>query len=171
MEKVFFGLGSNLGDRARYLQQAREALTDLPLQEFQASSVYESLPLADMDQPLYLNQVVCGQTTLGPETLLETCLQIEKRLGRIRWEHWGPRIIDIDLLSYGNFCLRSQRLTIPHPELSNRSFVLLPLSELEPSWIHPESEETLDTIWQQWQDQHPDESLPIIWNPKKSLAK
>ena len=55
-----------------------------------------------MDQPLYLNQVVCGQTTLGPETLLETCLQIEKRLGRIRWEHWGPRIIDIDLLSYGN---------------------------------------------------------------------
>ena len=101
MEKVFFGLGSNLGDRARYLQQAREALADLPLQEFQASSVYESLPLANMDQPLYLNQVVCGQTTLGPETLLETCLQIEKRLGRIRWEHWGSRIIDIDLLSYG----------------------------------------------------------------------
>ena len=93
MEKVFFGLGSNLGDRARYLQQAREALADLPLQEFQASSVYESLPLANMDQPLYLNQVVCGQTTLGPESLLETCLQIEKRLGRIRWEHWGPRII------------------------------------------------------------------------------
>ncbi len=97
VEKVFFGLGSNLGDRACYLQQAREALTDLPLQEFQASSVYESLPLANMDQPLYLNQVVCGQTTLGPETLLETCLQIEKRLGRIRWEHWGSRIIDIDL--------------------------------------------------------------------------
>ncbi|MEC7193477.1 MAG: 2-amino-4-hydroxy-6-hydroxymethyldihydropteridine diphosphokinase, partial [SAR324 cluster bacterium] len=170
-EKVLCGRGRPVGERARSLQQAREALTDLPLQEFQASSVYESLPLANMDQPLYLNQVVCGQTTLGPETLLETCLQIEKRLGRIRWEHWGPRIIDIDLLSYGNLCLRSQRLTIPHPELSNRSFVLLPLSELEPSWIHPESEETLDTIWQQWQDQHPDESLPIIWNPQKSLAK
>ena len=58
MEKVFFGLGSNLGDRARYLQQAHEALADLPLQEFQASSAYESLPLANMDQPLYLNQVV-----------------------------------------------------------------------------------------------------------------
>jgi 2-amino-4-hydroxy-6-hydroxymethyldihydropteridine diphosphokinase len=171
VEKVFFGLGSNLGDRARYLRQACEALAALPLKGFQASSVYESQPLANMDQLLYLNQVVCGQTTLDPEILLEACLQIEKRLGRIRQEHWGPRIIDIDLLSYGNLFLRSQRLTIPHPELLNRSFVLLPLSELESSWTHPASGNALEALWQQWQDQHPNESLPVLWKPKKSLAE
>jgi 2-amino-4-hydroxy-6-hydroxymethyldihydropteridine diphosphokinase len=151
MERVYLGLGSNLGDRANYLRQAREALQRLPLQEFQESSIYESTPLANMQQPLYYNQVVAGTTRLAPEQLLAACLRIEKQLGRVRWEHWGPRIIDIDLLSYGARHMNSQRLTIPHPELQNRSFVLLPLLELNPEWTHALSQQTVSELWQVWQ--------------------
>lgn len=164
MERVFLGLGSNLGQREFYLQQAREALASLPLKNLQASQIYESLPLANMDQPLYLNQVVCGQTGLSPEALLQACLEIEQQLGRVRRKRWGPRIIDIDLLSLENHQQHSPQLTIPHPELEKRSFVLLPMLELDPTWRHPISRKSIGQLWEQWLAQQ-QETLPRVWEP------
>ena len=97
---VHLGLGGNLGDRHALLRNARTALAER-LDEFRESPIYESAPLLGMGQPSYLNQVVCGTTSLEPLELLRLCQVLEEQAGRIRAEHWGARTLDIDVLSYG----------------------------------------------------------------------
>ena len=147
---VHFGLGSNLGDRHALLQNARTALAK-QLVEFRESPIYESTPLLGMDQPSYLNQVVCGTTTLEPLALLRLCQTLEEQAGRVRAENWGARTLDIDVLSYGEQVLSLPELTVPHPELPNRAFVLLPFKHLTPDWVHPGTGQMLDELWAQWQ--------------------
>ena len=147
---VHLGLGSNLGNRQDTLKQACGELESLPLLHFRDSPIYESEPLLEMPQPKYLNMVVCGLTELSPLELLKKCQQIENRLGRVRNEHWDSRTIDIDILAYGEECIDAEILKIPHPEMEKRSFVLVPLLELNPKWVHPKNGISIQKLCEEW---------------------
>ena len=162
---VHLGLGSNLGNRQDNLKQAYVELESLPLLQFRVSPIYESEPLLKMPQPKYLNMVVCGLTKLSPLELLKKCRQTENRLGRIRDEHWGSRTIDIDILAYGEECIDTEILKIPHPEMEMRSFVLVPLLELSPELVHPKTGISIRKLWEEWLQTN-DEELPQPLNRK-----
>ncbi len=166
---VHLGLGSNLGNRQDTLKQACVELESLPLLQFRVSPIYESEPLLKMPQPKYLNMVVCGLTELSPLELLKKCQQIENRLGRVRNEHWGSRTIDIDILAYGEECIDSEILKIPHPEMEKRSFVLVPLLELSPEWMHPKTGISIRMLWEKWLKTN-DEELPQALKPKNQSS-
>jgi 2-amino-4-hydroxy-6-hydroxymethyldihydropteridine diphosphokinase len=132
-ERVFLALGSNLGDRAAHLQAGREALGALPgTRLVAASAIEETAPLAGMDQPPYLNQMVLLETDLEPRALLQACQAIERREGRQRSERWGARTLDLDIVRFGNRQVKESDLIIPHPELPNRDFWRRELAELNP---------------------------------------
>lgn len=135
--RAFLGLGSNLGDRAYYLQGAIAALASPTIKIMATSRIYETEPWGVMDQPLYWNQVIEIVTTLEPLDLLHVCQEIEHRLGRERKVHWGPRTIDIDLLIYDNTVSESEELRLPHPYLEDRAFVIAPLREIAPKLVLP----------------------------------
>ena len=125
-------LGSNLGDRAAHLAHARARLGALPGTRLVAASrVEETMPLGPVAQPPYLNQMVLLETSLTPAELLAHCLAIEVERGRARRERWGPRTLDLDIVRFGAHAVRSQHLTIPHPELENRDFWRREIAELE----------------------------------------
>jgi 2-amino-4-hydroxy-6-hydroxymethyldihydropteridine diphosphokinase len=125
-------LGSNLGDRAAHLRAGREGLEALPgTRLIAASAVEETAPLAGMNQPPYLNQMVLLETDLEPRTLLQALQTIERREGRQRTEHWGPRTLDLDIVRFGNRRVEETDLIIPHPELPNREFWRRELAEIE----------------------------------------
>ncbi len=129
----FLGLGSNLGDRLRYLQRAYLALRGADgLCDLRPSPVYETAPVGLTSQPAFLNMVLELQTSHSPEELLRVALEIERRLGRRRTVRWGPRVIDIDVLWYGGREVHGPELTVPHPRLLERPFVLVPLADLAP---------------------------------------
>lgn len=151
--RVYLGLGSNLGDRTDQLRTARQELQNLPLDDFHESSLYESVPYKGAEQPHYYNQVVSGRTSLSPGQLLAACHLIEKKLGRIRKKRWESRLIDIDILYYEELILESEELIIPHADLANRGFVLLPLAELAPQRIDPRSQKTIATLLRHWKTQ------------------
>ena len=131
-ERVFVALGSNLGDRAAHLQAGREALGALPgTRLIGASAIEETVPLAGMDQPSYLNQMVLLETDLEPRALLQACQTIERREGRQRTERWGARTLDLDIVRFGNRQVKESDLIIPHPELPNRDFWRRELAEIE----------------------------------------
>jgi 2-amino-4-hydroxy-6-hydroxymethyldihydropteridine diphosphokinase len=134
--RVFLGLGSNLGDRRLKLQQAVNRLGESMNVEC-VSSVYDTAPMLVVDQPRFLNLVCLARTTLSPEDLLLRVKSIERALGRVAGPRFGPRAIDIDLLLYDELVLESPSLTLPHPGIPERVFVLLPLSELAPTLRHP----------------------------------
>lgn len=134
--QVYLGLGSNLGDRLGSLRKACQALS--PYVTVTArSSVYETVAAYATDQPLFLNAVVAGTTTLDPMGLLYTLKDLEIELGRRPTFRFGPRVIDLDILSYDQVECRSSELTIPHIALHERLFVLRPLVEIAPEWMHP----------------------------------
>jgi len=136
-KNVFIGLGSNLGDRAGKLSAARAELEKLA-GGIRCSSVYETAPWQVGTQPRYLNQVCQIETELAPERLMAKLLQIEKRLGRKRRLFRGePRLIDIDLLIYGDRVIDARSVLVPHPRMADRAFVLAPLAELAPGLVHP----------------------------------
>lgn len=133
---VYLGLGTNLGDRLQNLHQAMEHLSGL-LRILRISSVYETLPWGVRDQPMFLNLVAEAETNLPPMELLHQLKQIEQKIGRTATFYLGPRLIDIDILFYGDLMLYTPELTIPHIFISQRAFVLVPLAELAPNLKHP----------------------------------
>jgi 2-amino-4-hydroxy-6-hydroxymethyldihydropteridine diphosphokinase len=136
--RAFIALGSNLGDRERTIEQAVALLRGHPAIEVLAeSSLRETEPWGPVAQPAYLNGAVEIETTLEPRALLGVLLDVERRLGRVREERWGPRTIDLDLLVYGDAVLDEPGLTLPHPRLHERAFVLEPLHELDPALVVP----------------------------------
>ena len=144
--KTYIGLGSNLGEREAQIRLALDDLARLPGSRLvRASSLYDSEPVGDVEQPKFLNAVAELETELTPRQLLWNLLLIERRLGRTRTRRWGPRTIDLDLLLYGQLAVEEPDLQIPHPELTRRSFVLVPLVELDPLLVHPVTGETLIT--------------------------
>ena len=133
---VYLALGSNVGDRLANLKEAIASLT--PQMDVKAkSSVYETPPWGYEDQPKFLNQVIRAKTYLEPEPLLRHLKRLEVALGRQESFPNGPRAIDLDILFYDDLVLYSPSLTIPHPRLHERSFVLLPLMDLDPELVHP----------------------------------
>ena len=136
-QNVFLLLGSNLGERLQILQSAAGLIEERVGVIQSSSSVYETAPWGVLDQPVFLNQIVEVQTALMPEEVLRIILEIEHELGRIRYERWGARVIDIDMLYFNDLVLDSARLTIPHPRLHERRFTLIPLNEIAPDFIHP----------------------------------
>jgi 2-amino-4-hydroxy-6-hydroxymethyldihydropteridine diphosphokinase len=131
-ERAYVALGSNLGDRAGHLAAARAALAALPRTRVLAESgVEETAPLAGMEQPPYLNQMILLETALAPRALLAACQAIERSRGRVRGERWGARTLDLDIVRYGHRRIAEPDLIIPHPELSNRDFWVRELAELE----------------------------------------
>jgi dihydropteroate synthase len=131
--RVVFALGGNVGDKAKSLRRALRAIAGGPGIELTAvSRFYRTPPWGKTDQDWFLNACALGRTTLKPEALLERVKRLEVELGREPTERWGPRVIDIDLIAYGDLALKTERLTLPHPELFNRAFVLVPLAEIAP---------------------------------------
>ncbi len=137
---AYVALGCNLGDRYDNLKSAVDALQALTtITQVQASSVYETSPMGPADQPDYLNAVVSLQTRLAPLELLDALQLIEQQHGRTRdGERWGPRTLDLDLLLYAECVIESPRLTVPHPGIADRSFVLFPLAELDSELVIPD---------------------------------
>lgn len=132
-ETVYLGIGSNIGRRARNLALAAMRLQLTPGIEIQRlSPVYETAPWGLQDQPAFLNMVLAAHTWLSPLELLDTVKTLEVGLGRVASEHWGPRAIDIDILVYGGRRLDTETLTIPHPRIPERQFVLVPLADIGP---------------------------------------
>jgi 2-amino-4-hydroxy-6-hydroxymethyldihydropteridine diphosphokinase len=129
--RVWLALGSNLGDRAGYLAAARAALPKAGITVVKASHVAETEPVGVRDQPRFLNQVLEVETSLEPRPLLEAVKNLEQQLGRTASERWGPREIDIDILTYDGRTVDAVGLHIPHAELQNRPFLLKLLEDLE----------------------------------------
>jgi 2-amino-4-hydroxy-6-hydroxymethyldihydropteridine diphosphokinase len=143
-EPIFLSLGSNLGNRETYLQRALNRLREHPqITLTQLSSVYETEPVGNVDQDSFLNMVAQGETSLSPEQLLHVIQNVEQDLGRRREIYWGPRTIDIDILLYNNKRIDSEELVIPHPRMTERAFVLIPLAEIAPGWIIPGVEKNI----------------------------
>ncbi|HET8647048.1 MAG TPA: 2-amino-4-hydroxy-6-hydroxymethyldihydropteridine diphosphokinase [Vicinamibacteria bacterium] len=137
MEQVYIGLGSNVGDRERALEQALEALARRGLTPAARSSLYLTEPVDAPPQEWFLNAAAGFQTAFSPEEVLRACLEVEKDMGRVRTVLRGPRSIDLDLLLHGQAVRRTPELTLPHPRLHQRLFVLVPLSEIAPAAVHP----------------------------------
>lgn len=139
MTLVYLGLGSNLGDREANIRAAIAALQGAGLELVASSSLRETSPVGP-PQPDYINAAVAMRTDLTPDDLMVTVKRIETDLGRVPSERWGPRVIDIDILLYGDLMMESEVLTIPHAELTRREFVIVPLLELDPDLELPSGE-------------------------------
>jgi len=136
MDRAFLGLGSNMGDRKKYLLQALAHLEENNnIKIIKKSSIYETEPVGFKEQNLFLNMVIKINTDLRPWELLDYCQKIENLLGRERTVKWGPRTIDIDILIYEGFEMTTKKLTLPHPRMQERAFVLIPLKEIAPETI------------------------------------
>lgn len=162
-EIAYIGLGSNLGDRLSYCQRAAEAIRhfqDTTL--IRLSSYYETEPLEVSDQDWFINGVVAIRTALPPQELLSACQKVEENLGRKRMIRYGPRTIDLDLLLYGQRVVGTDRLTLPHPKLHLRRFVLVPLVEIAPEAVHPVLHQTMAELLKVVQDHHRVDRLPPI---------
>lgn len=136
MHKLYLALGSNIGDRAANLQAAIKAVKP-EVNATRCSPVYETPPWGYHDQPRFLNQVVEAETDLAPSDLLDHLKRIEKLLGRERTFKNGPRIIDLDIIFYNDLVINTPPLVIPHPHMSERAFVLIPLAAIAPNLKHP----------------------------------
>lgn len=137
MKRIFLSLGSNMGDRAGHLAQALAGLGERGMRVVRKSSVYETEPVEMPEQAWFLNSVVEVKTDLTAGELMQTLLEIERSMGRERRVPKGPRVIDIDLLLYGDEVVREEWLQIPHPRMAERRFVLEPLAEIAPEVRHP----------------------------------
>jgi len=143
--EVYLGLGSNLGDRKTNLEKALQLLGER-LTIRQVSSLYQTEPVGHKEQPMFFNAVCRAETDLGPLQLLSLIKGIETALGRVPSFADGPRSIDVDILLYGDLSMETADLTIPHPRMAERGFVLIPLLELTPELVHPVSGESVKDL-------------------------
>ena len=140
--KVFFhtayiALGSNLGDKEANLRRALELLIERGVEIVKTSTFISTEPYGVTDQPQFLNGVCEVRTSMAPLALLHTLLEVEQEMGRVRLRHWGERNIDLDLLLYEDVVMDTGELKLPHPDMQNRDFVLLPLAEIATEIVHP----------------------------------
>ena len=156
---IFLGLGSNLGDRLGTIRKAIQLLSGQGALMTAASHVYETPPWGNVDQPAFLNMVIEIAFPGDPEELLSIMLATENQLGRVRSVHWGPRAIDIDMLAFGSEIILGQRLTVPHPLLGERAFVLVPWAEIAPGFMVPGKQKTVQELL----DLLPASACEAIW--------
>jgi len=153
MNKAYLLTGGNEGDRYLNMQQARANIEHICGQVLQVSSLYETAPWGKTDQPDFLNQVLLIETKWSPQVLLKRILQIEEKGGRIRTEKNAPRTIDIDILFYDQLVIQEPGLSIPHPRIAERRFVLEPLNEISPGYVHPIFQKTIHELLLECTDQ------------------
>lgn len=156
MGGIYLLLGTNMGDRKANLEEARKRIGNV----IRSSSVYSTAAWGMEGQPDFFNQVVEIESDLRPEELLNTTLKIESEMGRVREKKWGPRLIDIDILLYRNVILNSPNLKIPHPEIQNRRFTLIPLREIF-NGTHPVLKKTIAELLAECKDNLPVTRLPL----------
>ena len=168
---AYLGLGSNVGDREEYIEQAIFLLSKTPgIKMRKKSANYETEPEGNSDQPQFLNAAIEVQTMLDPYKLLSVLHETENALGRERDVEWGPRTIDLDILLYDNQIVSDDKLQIPHPLLHERLFVLKPLSEIAPKALHPALEKTIIDIYEERKNEigdKYDDDLPGFKDIKK----
>jgi 2-amino-4-hydroxy-6-hydroxymethyldihydropteridine diphosphokinase len=153
MKKAFLGLGSNLGNREENLQKAKISIEESIGSIVSASSVYETEPWGFKSDNEFLNMVICVETGLSPSGLLGRILMIESQLGRIRYKtEYSSRNIDIDILLYNNEIVDEAALKIPHPEMQDRKFVLIPICEIAPELIHPVLNKSIKSLLKSCKD-------------------
>ena len=152
MDGVYLLLGSNLGDRHENLSKARQMIREHSGSVIEESGIYVTAPWGISDQPEFYNQVIRISTSLEAEDLLQTLLQIETDMGRERRIKWGERLIDIDILFYGNLVINTDHLVIPHPGIPDRRFTLVPLCELAPDLVHPVLNKTMTELLDKCED-------------------
>jgi 2-amino-4-hydroxy-6-hydroxymethyldihydropteridine diphosphokinase len=150
--KYFISLGSNLGNRRKNLIRAVSLLKKNRVRIIKTSSLYETFPVGFLAQPWFINRVLEIETDMKPETFLSLVKNIEKRMGRKHTIQNGPRCIDIDILFAENRILQTEKLQIPHPELANRNFVLVPLREISPNTVHPVIQKNIEELCRMCQD-------------------
>jgi len=147
MARAHIGLGSNLGDREAVMRSALEALGKTGyIRVVRVSAFRETAPVGGPPQPPYLNAAAELETDLPPREILEKLLEIEKKLGRVRGERWGPRVIDLDLLLCEDAVINEPDLIVPHPRMHERRFVLEPLAEIAPDAVHPVLSRTMKEL-------------------------
>lgn len=146
MHTVYLHLGSNIGDRRAHIFTAISAIDAEVGEVIASSSMFMTEPWGNQDQSYFVNAAIGVTTTLNPIEVLDRCQGIEQRMGRERKEHWGPRVIDIDILLYDDLVIKSDRLTIPHTYMHERNFVLEPLAEIDPSIQHPLLKKSIATL-------------------------
>jgi len=159
MPKVFLGLGSNIGDKEDHINKALTFISELYTVK-KKSHLYLTEPVRNIKQDWFLNCVVEIQTDVDPKKLLSTIKSIERKLGRIKTVKNGPRIIDIDILFYGDYVLNTKTLVIPHPSIQERLFVLQPMMDINPDLIHPVFRKSIHELYHD----HP-------WTEKVTLYK
>ncbi|PHX73782.1 MAG: 2-amino-4-hydroxy-6-hydroxymethyldihydropteridine diphosphokinase [Chitinophagaceae bacterium] len=164
MNDAYLLIGGNVGDRNFYLTKSVELIADKCGKIEQFSSIYETAPWGKLDQGAFLNQVIRISTRLEPIELLNTILKVENILGRKREEKYGARTIDIDILYYNNLTVHEAALTIPHPRISERRFVLTPLAEIASHFIDPKHNKSISTLLLACPDNLSVIKLPVIVN-------
>lgn len=153
--KAYIHTGSNMGDRRANLGRALELIQERAGSLEEVSCIYETAAWGVEDQPDFLNQALSLKTALPPLRLMRCLLGIEQDMGRVRRERWGQRLIDIDLLFYGRIRLQIEGLTLPHPRLQERNFVLIPLREIAAGFIHPQLQQPVEQLAAECKDPLP----------------
>jgi dihydroneopterin aldolase / 2-amino-4-hydroxy-6-hydroxymethyldihydropteridine diphosphokinase len=150
---AFIAIGSNLGTPKENCIEAINIISSNPdIKIISKSSFYQTAPVGNTEQDWFINSVIKISTRLNSDILLSVLLEIESNMGRIRKEKWGPRTIDLDLLFYDNLIAQQKDLTLPHPEIQKRNFVLQPLNEIEENFIHPSLKKSINTLLKESKD-------------------
>ncbi|MCU5747019.1 2-amino-4-hydroxy-6-hydroxymethyldihydropteridine diphosphokinase [Staphylococcus sp. SQ8-PEA] len=156
MVEAYLSLGSNMGERAYHLREALSLLDQIEgINVTKVSSIYETAPIGYTDQDPFLNLCAKVETSLAPHDLLHRCLDVERRLHRVREIRWGPRTCDIDIILYGDEQIDDNELTVPHPRMRERAFVIIPLQEIAPRAVEPVLHQAIGEI------QAPDDEVEV----------
>ncbi|MHC1726355.1 MAG: 2-amino-4-hydroxy-6-hydroxymethyldihydropteridine diphosphokinase [Syntrophobacteraceae bacterium] len=160
LHSAAIGIGSNLGDSVRICLDAIGLLQKHPsIHILRVSSLYRTKPVGVTGQDWYVNAAVVCKTSFEPLQLLELALGMEHSFGRVRTAHWGPRTLDLDILYYDNLLLDIPGLKVPHPLMHERLFVLAPLAEIDPDWVHPGSGLSIASLLNRVLQLHPEQEL------------
>jgi 2-amino-4-hydroxy-6-hydroxymethyldihydropteridine diphosphokinase len=152
MVKIYLHTGSNMGNKVKNMELANQYISDGIGEITRTSNLYKTEAWGKEDQDFFINQALEVETALDPFDVLDSVLEIENKMGRVRKEKWGQRLIDIDILFYANWIVSTKHLVIPHPFLQDRNFVLTPLNELVPGFIHPVKGISIKTIFKDCPD-------------------